>query len=99
VLRRLVAAVVVLPLLAAVGLLSSASPAVAAGSHWVGGTYQLFIEGYGSQTLVLLDDNTVGPPDSGGTWEVQRPNHEVTVDVPGGQAPITACEDAGQGPI
>lgn len=95
-LRRLVTALAVLPLLATVGLLSTASPAAAADSHWVSGTYQLFIEGYGTQTLVLLDNHTVGL--SGGTWGVQKPTHEVTVDVPGGQAPVIDCLHAGQGP-
>ncbi len=98
-LRRLATAVVIVPLFATVGLLSSASPAAARESHWVAGTYQLFIQGNGTQTLVLLDNHTVGPPSTDGTWVVQKPNHEVTINVAGGQAPITACLHAGQGPI
>jgi hypothetical protein len=96
-LRRLVTAAVVLPLLGAVGLLSSASPAAAADSHWVAGTYQLFIQGYGAQTLVLLGNHTVGPPNSG-TWAVQKPRQEVTVVVAGGQAQPIDCLRAGQSP-
>jgi hypothetical protein len=97
-LRRLVAALAVLPMIATVGLFSSASPASAAGSHWVSGTYQLFVEG-SSQTIVLLDNHTVGPPPNSGSWAVQKPNHEVTIDVAGGQAPVIDCLRAGQGPI
>ena len=85
-LRRLVTALAVLPLFATVGLLSSASPAAAAKSHWVAGTYQLFIQGNGTQILVLLDNHTVGPPPNSGTWAVQKPKHEVTVNVAGGRS-------------
>jgi len=56
VLRRLiVAVVVVVPLFGSVGLLSSAPPAAAANNYWVAGTYQLFIQGGGGQTLVSHD--------------------------------------------
>jgi hypothetical protein len=98
-LRRLVTALAALPLLATVGLLSAASPAAAANTHWVSGTYQLFIQGYGTQTLALLDDHTVGPPPNSGTWAAEKPKHEVTVNVAGGQAPPTDCLRAGQGPV
>ena len=98
-LRRLVTALAVLPLFATVGLLSSVSPAAATDAHWVSGTYQLFIQGIGSQTLVLLDNHTVGPPPNSGTWAAGKPKHEVTVNVAGGQAPVIDCLRAGQGPV
>ena len=96
--RRFVTVLAVLPMFAT-ALLSSGSPAAAAAadSHWVSGTYQLFIQGYGTQTLVLLDNHTVGPPNSG-TWSVAKPKHEVQVNVAGGQAPIISCLHAGLGP-
>jgi hypothetical protein len=51
---------------------------------------------YGAQTLVLLPNHTVV---GGGTWAVQNPKHEITIDAPGGEVPITACENAGHGPF
>jgi hypothetical protein len=59
----------------------------------------LDIQDYGSQSLVLLQNHTVGPPSDGGTWTVQKPKHEITIDVQGGQAPLVSCEHAGEGPI
>ena len=94
-LRRPVSALVILPLIATFVLLSPAEPA-AAGTPWVSGTYQLFVQDFGTQTLVLLRDHTVGPPPNSGTWAVH--NREVTVDVVGGQAPVITCLRAGQGP-
>ncbi len=96
--RRLATAFVVLAC-AGVGLLSSVPAAGAADSHWIAGTYQLYIQGYGNQTLVLSGNHGVGPPSDAGSWSVEKSEHEITVDVPGGRAPITACEDAGQGPF
>jgi hypothetical protein len=93
-LQRLVGTVAVFLLIPTVGLLASATSAAAADGHWVSGTYQTFIQGSGGQTLVLLPNHTVA---GGGTWSVQK--NEVTVDVPGGEAPYTTCLDAGQGPI
>ena len=95
-LRRHVSALVILPLIAMAVLLSQAPPVAAADSHWVSGTYQLFVQGDSPETLVLLHDHTVGPPPNSGTWAVQ--NREVTVDLVGGQAPVITCLRAGQGP-
>jgi hypothetical protein len=94
--QRFITALAVLPLFATVGLLSSALPAAAAGVKPVAGTYQLYIEGNSAQTLVLLVHHTVGTPFNNGTWAVRK--REVTIDVSGGQAPITACLESGQGP-
>jgi hypothetical protein len=95
--RRFTSALAVLPLFATVGLFVTASPATAASLNPVEGTYQLNIQGDGSQTLVLLPHHAVGTPFDNGSWAVQK--RVVTIDVTGGQAPITACLDAGQGPF
>ena len=95
-LRRLGRALVLLAFIATVVLLSPAPPAAAGDSHWVAGTYQLSIQDFGTQTLVLMRNHTVGPPSNDGTWAVQK--REVTVDVAGGQAPVITCLHAGQGP-
>jgi hypothetical protein len=94
--RRFIATLAVVPLFATVGLFSSASPASAVGLRPVAGTYQMTVAGDGAQTLVLLHDHTVGTPFDNGSWVEGR--RTVTIDVTGGQAPITLCLDAGQGP-
>ena len=75
-----------------------ASPA-AAESHWVRGTYQVFIEGNSPETMILLANHTLGPVGSytDGSWAVQK--HEVSITYTGGQAPFIACEEAGLGVI
>jgi hypothetical protein len=100
-LRRIVAVTVVVPMFGVAWLLSSPSPAAAVTSHRVAGTYQLDIQNFGSQTLVLLPNGTVGPPGSG-TWTVQKPRHTVhtvVIDLQGGQAPAVDCVRAGQPPF
>jgi hypothetical protein len=94
--RRFMATLAVLPLFATLGLFGSASPASAAGLQPIAGTYQLSIQGDSAQTLVLLSHHAVGTPFNNGTWTERK--RVVTVDATGGQAPITACLDAGQGP-
>jgi hypothetical protein len=56
------------------------------------------IQSIGTQILVWLDDHTVGHPLNGGTRAVQKPKHEVTVNVAGVSAhwsspfgPLTAA--------
>ncbi len=95
-LRRASTALAVVPLFAAVSLLSLASPAAAA-SHWVQGTYQVSIGGNGSETLVLLANHTLGPPGSytDGTWALQK--HMVSIAYTGGEAPFQLCEESGLG--
>jgi hypothetical protein len=95
ILRRLLTTLAVVPLIATVGLLGSASPAGAA-EHPITGTYQLFLQGSSAQTLVLLPHHAVGTPFNNGTWSVRK--REVTIDVSGGQAPIIACLESGQAP-
>jgi len=98
--RRLVSTLVVFPLFAAVGLCSASTPATAASSHWISGSYQLFIGGgVNVQTLVFMRDRSVGPPPIDGTWGVQNPKHDITITVAGGQASAIDCLRAGQGPV
>jgi hypothetical protein len=94
--RRFFAPLAILPLFATVGLFSSASPASAAGLPPVAGTYQLNVQGDGGQALVLLPRHAVGTPFDNGTWAERK--RVVTIDATGGQAPITACLEAGQAP-
>ena len=97
--RRAIISLAVVPLLAAVLLLNSATPAEA-DSHWVRGTYQAFVEGLGApENLILLPDHTLGPAGSypDGTWTVRK--HMVSISYTGGEAPVVSCEHAGLGAI
>jgi hypothetical protein len=95
-LRRIITALAVLPVFAAVSLLSFASPA-AAESHPVRGAYQVFIEGNSSETMTLLANHTLGPPGSytDGSWAVQK--RVVNIAYTGGEAPYQDCLRAGLG--
>jgi hypothetical protein len=97
--RRVITASAVVPIAAAASLLSLGSPASAAASHPVRGTYQVLIEGNSAENRVLLANHTLGPPGSydDGSWTVQE--HTVSIAYTGGQAPFQACEEAGQGLI
>lgn len=96
ILRRLLTTLAVVPLIATVGLLGSASPAGAA-EHPITGTYQLFLQGSSAQTLVLLPHHAVGTPFNNGTWSVRK--REVTIDVSGGQAPSSPAWSRGRLPL
>jgi hypothetical protein len=92
--KRLISALAVLQILAAGWLVGSALPA-SASSHPVAGTYQWYVQGTSSQTVVLWRNHTVGSPNSG-TWSVSR--RVVTVQVQGAPAGAPQCQKAGQPP-
>ena len=95
-LRRHVSALVILPLIAMAVLLSQAPPVAAADSHWVSGTYQLFVQGDSRRpsSCCTTTPSDLPPTAAPGPCRTARSPSILW----GGQAPVITCLRAGQGP-